>query len=65
MPRYAFRETPMQELDAAACAEACKGVARAGERVTACYATPQHAFGSSPQLQGELEPSSVRVCAIQ
>ncbi len=63
--RNGYRETPMQTLDPAACAAACKGVAKAGEQLGACFATPGHAFTAQPQKDVPLQPASVHVCTIR
>ncbi len=60
------REMPAAELDAAACAKACAGVPRSGERVTACYELPPRAFGTrSKPDHVTLQPTSLHVCAVQ
>ena len=71
-----YRETPFETLEPSACAAACPEVARAGERLTACYVLPPHALGIAPgpeaqpiQRKGSdavvMEPSLLHVCTLR
>ena len=70
-----YRETPFETLEPSACAAACPGAARDGERLTACYVLPPHAMGLAPGPESQpferghderqiVTPSLLHVCTL-